>query len=72
MTSIRKVLLLSCATLAISGPIGCSGNDADKTGLADGGIGAPGQNAPDIPQSPEEARKLQEQEEAAFQKSRKK
>lgn len=67
MPSPRDLIALSLLALAFS-ISGCSENP-DRTGDPDGGIGAPGVNAPDAPQSEEEAYQRQMEEEAAFQKS---
>ncbi|AMV38117.1 hypothetical protein [Planctomyces sp. SH-PL62] len=68
----RFVLACAAALAAVAIPIGCADYDADKTGDAAAGIGAAGVNAPDAPQTQEEMRKQQMEQEAAFRKSSKK
>lgn len=68
----RLVLACAAALAAVSIPIGCTNDDADRTGDATAGIGAAGVNAPDAPQTQEEMRKQQMEQEAAFRKSSKK
>ena len=65
-----SVLALAALAAAVSLPIGCSRDDPDRTGDANGGIGAAGTNAANAPQTQEEARKQQMEQEAAFRKLR--
>lgn len=66
----RYLLALAAVSAAASLPIGCSPNDPDRTGDSTTGIGTAGTNATNLPQSREEERKQQLEQEAAFRKTR--
>ncbi|WP_165251031.1 hypothetical protein [Paludisphaera soli] len=72
MNKIRFALACAAALTAVAIPIGCLGDDPDRTGDDVAGIGAPGVNAPNAPQTQEEMRKQQMEQEAAFRKAQSK